>query len=379
MVLSKSELHFLIFFLPLFFAKLIDLTATDAELVAIAAFSFAFFIIKVLHENFSRKELITWVFLGAFATLLMFVCGKEGFLFSIIMMISIRNVDLTKIYKICFFFGIFGVLLSMYIAREGMYVPRYNGTWQSVYKRSNILYISYMAIVSLFCLCKKNKFKFIHGILILIISVGMYKYSGSRTGIIVTLLLLIFILALSSKPIRKSKIVKWVCSIFPIICCGINYFICCEYRKFDFLYILDRLMQGRLDMGKHFLDIYNVKLFGQKIFESTNANNYMVLDAAYLDMLLCYGLLFLILWLITTCIVIQYLYKQDRYVEIAVIMMYSVYGISETFLPNCFLNVSIFLYGEFAYSVFRKEKITQREIKNGEENKDYCNVSATIS
>ena len=51
---------------------------------------------------------------------------------------------------------------------------------------------------------------------------------------------------------------------------------------------------------------------------------------------------------------IKYMYNNNRMVEVAILVMYAIYGISETFLLNCFLNMSLFLYGEYLYIQFNK-------------------------
>lgn len=60
--------------------------------------------------------------------------------------------------------------------------------------------------------------------------------------------------------------------------------------------------------------------------------------------------LFFVLWVFVNKAVIKYMYDNNRMIEVAILIMYSVYGICETFLPNCFLNISWFLYGEYLYA-----------------------------
>ena len=59
-------------------------------------------------------------------------------------------------------------------------------------------------------------------------------------------------------------------------------------------------------------------------------------------------------------------------------IMYAVYGISETFLPNGFLNTSMFLYAEYFY-YFTEGTIKSKKGKLKYENEDNSNVLATVS
>lgn len=111
-------------------------------------------------------------------------------------------------------------------------------------------------------------------------------------------------------------------------------------------------MQGRLTHST-----YSLKLLGQRIFESTDPSNFWNLDCAYLDMLICYGVGFAFLWIVSSILVIRWLYASGRYAEMAMMVTYAVYGISETFLPNCFLNVSLFLYAEWIYAKLQNSQL----------------------
>ena len=121
------------------------------------------------------------------------------------------------------------------------------------------------------------------------------------------------------------------------------------------------------------MNTYSIKLFGRHIFEDFSPDNYWCLDCAYLDMLLCYGAIFSLIWIVLTKNVLKWLYRENRYIEVATVVAYSVYGISETFLPNGFLNVSIFLYAEYIMGH------VLRVMREDSYDKNNSNVPATVS
>ena len=165
------------------------------------------------------------------------------------------------------------------------------------------------------------------------------------------MLVLVFsLIILRSEYISRLKFVRYSCILSPAICAGVSWLSAFKYGDSLILIWLDKLVQGRIYQGNYFLNLYDIKLFGQPIYESGNSDDYYVLDSAYLDMLICEGALFFVLWVFVNKAVIKYMYDNNRMIEVAILIMYSVYGICESFLPNCFLNISWFLYGEYLYA-----------------------------
>ena len=323
------------------------------------------FSLQMITELFYMKTFGLFMWLVIYSAALILTCGKEGAFFSIVTMLALKGIDHKKrIYKICGFVAVLGTLISMYLERNGVNTIRYiNGEWTYIYKRSNILYISFMTIIGIYIM-QKQKANIKEIFCIALLGYGMYKYTGSRTGMVVSVVLSFLLLLFHSQTIARQKIIRWFCIATPAICLFSSIVMNFFYGKIAVLNVLNASMQGRLEQGKFYFDHYDIKLLGQKIFESLDSLNFQNLDCAYLDMLLCYGLLFTILWVVISSLVINWLYASKRYAEVALIMMYAVYGLSETFLPNCFLNPSLFLYGEYLYEKFSQHQRFKQSIKN---------------
>ena len=360
MKIRKSDALFLIYFVPIFFIKLLNYTAADTvlKIATILAFSI-YFTYTIITEQISKKEFWVYLIIIAVCAILMFTSGKEGAFFSTIALFAIRNVDYKKTYPILISVALLAVIIYVIrIGDAGRTVVRYiNGTWESVFKRSNIIFVSYFALLSLVLLYKRNCVNSCELTIGALLSFGLYKYSMNRSGFLCALLLIGLILIFKSPKIRKNKLVKNLCWLSPIICFLLSFLLSFFYGRFRFITILDHILQGRFAQGHAFLNAYSVKLLGQKIYENTSVSGYMVLDSAYLDMLLCYGIVLFVAYMWISVKTIKYLQDQDRYVEMIVIIAYSVYGISETFLTNCFLNMSILLYGEFFKNYINNTKV----------------------
>lgn len=69
-----------------------------------------------------------------------------------------------------------------------------------------------------------------------------------------------------------------------------------KYDEYSFLKILDMMLQGRIAQNNAYLDRYDIKLFGQHIYEGAENGDFWNLDCAYLDMLICEGLIFAVIY-----------------------------------------------------------------------------------
>lgn len=380
MNVKLKELRFLIYFIPLFFLKLLNITAENKLLMASSILCFFVLIICFFRQKIEIKKFQVLMILAIYTAMLVITCGKQGAFFSVVMVLALYDMeDTRRVLRISFWIGLIGVAVSCYIERNGSEQIRYiGGEWTTIFKRSNILYISYTAVLCIrLLLHKTEKVRIIEIFVMAALGYGMYKYTGSRTGFLAMLVLMILLYLFRFNIVQQNKLFKYACIGSPFIGLFFSYITAWLYGREDIIYVIDNMMQGRLRQGKLFLNKYNLKLFGQKIYESSDAANFWNLDCAYLDMLICYGIIFTVIWIVFSSIVIKYLYDRGRYIEVSIVVMYAIYGISETFLPNCFLNVSIFLYAECLY--YFLDKRFKRKESLIYENKVIGNVPSSIS
>lgn len=364
MKITLREYRFLLFFLPVFFLKFLDFSASDKIFVITSIVCFVIMVIGIVQEKYAWTKLLFFCMLVVYTGVLVITCGKQGAFFSAVTIMALDKINPKRnIYKCLLWAGTIGMLLSCYMQRKGILTIRYiGGEWTEVYKRSNILSVYLLALICLYLYAQESKRLSLYKIFIIaVLTYAMYKYTGSRTGLISLVVLLTLLISFRYKLFYKNVIIKWLCIISPLIGMISSFFCSYQYGKWPIINTLNSMLQGRLALGKKFLDRYELKLLGQHIFESTDQSNYAVLDCAYLDMLICYGVLFALLWLLVSCITIKYLYERERYIEVATIIAYAVYGISEAFLPNCYLNVSIFLYAECIFFFLDKHQSSKME------------------
>jgi hypothetical protein len=371
MQINKKESIFIIYFLPLFILKILDITSENWVLKGVGASCTLIFFICTIRTKYNIKVFRFFTFLLFYFMILIFTTGKQGIFFSVLMLLGMNGIhNERRIYKICLTFGAFFFIIACLINSNGSETMRYiNGEWVSMIKRSNLLFVSFTAILCLYLFLYKNHLTPKKIVFLFTISFLIYLYVGSRTGLLAIYFLLISIILLQKKYISNKLIVKYTCFLFPLLCLLFCIYSGWQYNNSPFLNILDMALQGRIYQNNAYLERYDITLLGQPIYENTSADNYWVLDCAHLDMLICSGLLFTILWTILNICTIRFFYKRNDMVEVSVLMMYALYGITETFLPNCFLNMSFFLFARYLYSILSKK--TYSSISSYEQQRNY--------
>ena len=315
-MVKKHDFFFLLYFLPLFFVKLLTFDASSNILKIVAVVCFLLFALQmVVEKKYQQKELMIWTLFGSFFALLVLTCGKEGALFSLIAIISMRKTRIRRDQSILFYTGIIGVLLCLYMTRDTREAIRYvGGAWVSMTKRSNIAFISFFAVINMYLMAfRKNSIRIIG--IVGILSFLVYRYTGCRTGIGCAAILLLLLFFYRYRWFQKSRIVKLLACATPTICFAISIAMVILYNRGNRIGILlNGVLQGRLRQGSLFMATYSPKLFGQKLAENFSASNFFVLDSAYLDMYLCYGIVFSLLWIGLTTYVIFWAYEKKNYI-----------------------------------------------------------------
>ena len=70
--------------------------------------------------------------------------------------------------------------------------------------------------------------------------------------------------------------------------------------------ILDKALNGRLNIGNIIIKSYGIKILGTNFTNGINNGYYEILDSEYMHMLVAEGILFLIVALILCCFVLKY-------------------------------------------------------------------------
>lgn len=343
--------YFILFlvFIPVFCIKALGFGASNKIALIITAVSIAFSILLLLEKRITNKEIVIWGSILLLGFLNILTSGKFSVFFSIYILFLMCNIDSKKLRAVLL---IVGTLLFFYLVvtaySAGSQEARFiNCAWNHITKRNNMIFVVYFALINLLILKKRECIKLITIILIEAIGYLLFLYTGTRTGFYCLVLESIVLFFLRHKIIQRSKIVKCIIMITPILFTLVSYWMNYLYGTIPVLDTVNSMLQNRLYYGKQHLDLYGISVWGQRITVSYVEETYQVLDNTYLSLMINYGIIFLLFWLWLNIMTLRYLIQEKRYAEISVIIGYSFYGFTESFVIVCFLNMSFFIYSDF--------------------------------
>lgn len=350
--LRYEEFLFLIFFAMITAGKGLGLGASSKLLQSITIISLMYLTVKLFTSKYTVNEVIISFLLCILGLGTYIVTKRQGVLLSIITIIGLKNISYEKVFKVAFGVRLILYILTISLAILGILENKKIIHWRDSagffyryslgYSHPNLLHSTLFILVILFIYLFYKKLNIKLYSFIFLVNLLIYKFSVSRTGfygVIATILFTIFMK--NSKGIFKYKIIKLVvpgCILFTFITAIL-------YEKVEFINILDRLLSGRIGYTSYFLNNYSMSLFGNNLYLDDN-----LIDNSYIILLANYGIIIFVLYLISyNKIIKKYItLKMDK--ELIMIVCFSVYGITEGFLSNIFMNLSLVYIADIIFN-----------------------------
>lgn len=363
MKMNYEYLAACVFFVPMFIIKGLGMGGTDKLAVIITFISLLCSIIPIVTSKYSRNEIIIWSVILAFLLVNMILSGKYIVFMSAYALFLLSHINCKRFIKFLFPISILIliILIILNIDQGSLQIRYISGEWQNITKRSNGIFVAFYTAVNLYILQFGRKIKKLHILVIFVLTLLLFFYTGSRTGCVCSIILCIMLFFARNKRLLSNmlvrKIIVFLPILFPLVSIGTNYM----YGKITFLFYLNSMLQNRLYYGKFFLDHYGFSLLGQKIVVSYNEATYQVMDNTYLNLFINYGIIVGILWMIINIRTLKLLLKDEQYNCVCIIVGYMFYAISESFVIVLFVNMSVFLY--CSYIQYLKDKRSIRKCK----------------
>lgn len=218
--------------------------------------------------------------------------------------------------------------------------------------------IALVMILEVFLLRKElNR---ILSVLIVCYSFVLIFTSRSRT----TFLLLVFFLIINFalKKGADNVIAKRMIVSIPVICCLISYYVVYlySYHFNTFLVNLNFLLSNRLKIVSNYYLNYGITFFGQKALSTQLVGGQPLgsLDNGYMSLLIKFGIIVTIVFLLFLSITIKKLLDTKKYEYAACFIVFTLLGLSEFTFYVVIINVFLLL---FAY-VYEPELVTCENI-----------------
>lgn len=338
------------------FGEIFQLDQASDIYKLIALVSITFLVIKVVFENYQIKEYINMVII-LFVSLFCYLhSGAVTVVISALFIVSAKEIDIKKMFKfifyeqiICFsviiFLGALGVRNSnkILIARMigGDFVRYSLG-----FEHANQLHMYFFCIVVLFLFVFYTDIRVLHTLMILVLDGILYYFSKSRTGFVITILTVFGMLLIRKAEEKQIQIPLCTALIVPI-CTGATLYTTIFYSGNGWMAFFNKLLQGRISNANYFYQLNGLSLLGKKILADGGSD--LIIDNSYALMMMKLGIVYLIIFNIVYIILVKQIILSADYSAIFIILAFALYGITEGFLSNIFLNYSLFFMAWLLY------------------------------
>lgn len=362
--LKKSDLEYYLFFIIIETAEAINKGSSN-QIVFLFSFTAIFFLCyKLINSRYSYTELFIVFLLGALSILIFYNTRKIGGILSIIALLGLRGVDTRKLLKLSFYVRSISFIIVVSLSSIGIIqntklihvrgvssVIRYS----MGFSHPNQFHLAFIIILLLYLYFYFEKINVLHIIALCLLNLLIYQKSFSRTSFIIGFFAIFMMVWFRSNVLCKLK--NFVCyGILPI---GFMVSIvpALLYDKIGIIRKVDRLLQWRITFGRHYLEQYQINLFGNNLHNDTT-----VLDSGYIELIMNYGIIFTLLYVVAYYVLIHRFVKNRNYKELLLIVCFLCYGVTEAFIPNLFVNVSMIFIGELIFPVKVQESMASIKI-----------------
>lgn len=349
LTISVTKISFYIFWTLLLVGKGLGMTSSNPEMVAITWVAIVFAIFKLIATKWGKRELIRSGALLMLGMLIFMKTGDAAVLLTIMSICSAKDINLRDLFKYSFWlkFGMFFVITLLALANviDRQVLVRYDlGDIHTVryalgYGQPNATHYTLFVICVLLFLSYKNLktwililFEFYNGFI--------FSYTNSRTGFLMTSLLILCVWAI------KSKVLYKIFKSFGKPLCYSYIFL--AVLSFVTPYFINALMQytglgtflSRFKTGTAVLTTNTLTFFG--IGNITTDYGFVFIGFQY-------GLIVLFIYMLANTSLLKNFFKQEYYIEFFVILIYAIYTIVESYSASILMNTSLILLSTLLY------------------------------
>jgi len=390
--ISLPEIIYLLYFVVMFGARAAGLYEGMLAYNISLVIGMLLFAAKVATTEHSIFEYIVMALLLGMSLLVYKNTGEKGLLLYMTMILGMKGVSLKRVEKtgvtilgVCFpvlvFLSTMGIITDISYPADGRLLPGQMLRRSLGYPYFNTMFTTYVVLVVLImlvCGYLDKKTLFILSLFLFAVGIYLYIYSCSNTGMIVLTLFLAANFLLQIKENIKQVEGLIIRLLYPV-CCVISAILPLVLNDSAFA-VFDKIFHNRFNYARYYLTSEPVTLFGTR-FAPTPNDNYII-DSSFLYSFLQIGVVPCILLTAMMMVMIHTLVKENRRIEIAVVISFCVLGLSDPFFYNLsYKNIMMLFVGSMFYvrigkaesllpAVFGRKmclcRLTDKDIEYGE-------------
>ncbi|WP_024867327.1 hypothetical protein [Butyrivibrio sp. FCS014] len=361
------ELTFYCFFMIMFGMRMWGIYESKSSYVPLLVVGFLVWGISVLMSEYSVLEYIVICAFMILAGIVYIKTGEKGLLLYFALMMGVKNINVNRLFKAGIIAGGSGIAVLSFLSAFGIiedvaYLQERHFVGE-VFRRSlgaphpNTLSSSFViiAMMVMYVIGHNNKPKiWLASVVVLLIGMYLFLYSGSRTGMLLLCLYLAInmIYAYMDKTGIITRIISilimpviWaVCILIPFIASDdtISFFRSVEYN-----------LGSRFAEGKYYLDNNPLSLFGIRLSDP-DAHIYGI-DMSQLYLFIQLGIVAFCVVSLLWILLLKSEISENKKREIPITISLLIMGITDPFLYNIgFKNLAFVFMGVMVYGYLNK-------------------------
>lgn len=323
-------------------------------------------IFKIL--SMKRAYFAAFVAIAVILLIGFYFSGRDYQIINLLLIIPAIGIDFKKLAKVSLVVTIAAVVSVIFCYLCGLIDASIIGSRNSLgFIHPNTCAAFFIEIICLWGYLRYPKYNILDFAGMVAICQGVYMITGNRSAYVSLILMVIVLLLFKNSKLNRDKVNKMakIASSFIIpVCLGFSIVSSVCYSDTAIFKSMDNILSGRISYAAQFMDKYDVNLMGQKIqIISTQDTEKlgmkaMPLDNAYINMILSDGVVVTALFLTAYFLLLKKKVEQGDIAAVAAIVIYLVYGLSETFMFRYGYNFTIIMLAE----VFANDRM-MRETK----------------
>lgn len=325
--------------------------AAKFSITAVSYISIFLFLLKIALDKYTKREIIV-IFLLLIGSILSLRASSDMRVvwFALVICAS-KRIDFNRIvkYSLRTMFGCCLAFFTLYFCGiiEGAYIISEKGLRLSFgLGHPNMCSAYYGLIVIQYIYIHFEQMKVRHLLLFALGALPIYLGTKSNTGLLVTILALVFVFIIKVLPAKQFNTKIIVIGLLG----GITFFTFAPIFYNKSLSILDEMMTGRLHQANYYYEIYGIHIFGSDItHDLTNPNRDNILDIGIAKMLINNGIFYYTLVISGYILCLKKAIADNRKDLIALFGTMIIYLFAENVATYIFMNVSMLAFSQLIF------------------------------
>ena len=301
------------------------------------------FVCKIVFTEYSRREWIEILALGILGIISWYFSDREEIIRMVALVAACKGIDGKKIMKVVFYETLIGSLIIIALSVTGIYgavavsgMFRGGGIEETRYclgmGHPNALHCMFMVTLILGFALYQERIKWYGYVIALLLNLGVYMFTDSRTSMLITTGAIIFAIILRfDKKLRDRKVLYVLLIFFLLFCIAWSVMIAMVGVRPHILRQIDIHINGRFQWARSDGGIEYWSLF-------STPDNQNYFDMGYVRLFYWYGIIPAAIMIAVACRTIWLCYEQKAYDALLVIALFIAYTLIEAHAISVYLG-----------------------------------------